>query len=122
MSSDARIQREIVPNNILMIRATGVERQGARRLAKIAHAPFIKVEASKFTEVGYVGRDVESMVVTGRSVGQHGKTGKRKEVRKRAEQIVEDIILDTLIPPVHQPARKQQAGSGDETGENDVSD
>ena len=57
------IQKEIVPNNILLIGSTGVGKtEIARRLAKIAHAPFTKVEASKFTEVGYVGRDVESMV------------------------------------------------------------
>jgi ATP-dependent HslUV protease ATP-binding subunit HslU len=63
MNSPEDIQREIIPNNILMIGATGVGKtEIARRLAKIADAPFVKVEASKFTEVGYVGRDVESMV------------------------------------------------------------
>jgi ATP-dependent HslUV protease ATP-binding subunit HslU len=63
MNVKSEIQSEIVPNNILMIGATGVGKtEIARRLAKIADAPFVKVEASKFTEVGYVGRDVESMV------------------------------------------------------------
>ncbi|HCW08560.1 MAG TPA: HslU--HslV peptidase ATPase subunit, partial [Cytophagales bacterium] len=63
MNAVAEMQNEIIPNNILMIGATGVGKtEIARRLAKIADAPFVKVEASKFTEVGYVGRDVEGMV------------------------------------------------------------
>jgi ATP-dependent HslUV protease ATP-binding subunit HslU len=63
MSSPDEIRKEIIPNNILMIGPTGVGKtEIARRLAKVANAPFAKVEASKFTEVGYVGRDVESMV------------------------------------------------------------
>ncbi len=96
------IKGEIVPNNILMIGPTGVGKtEIARRLAKIAHAPFTKVEASKFTEVGYVGRDVESMVrdLVEQSVNLV-KTEKQEEVRVKAEAIVEDIILDALIPPV----------------------
>lgn len=103
MSSPPEIQKEIIPNNILMIGATGVGKtEIARRLAKIADAPFVKVEASKFTEVGYVGRDVESMVrdLVDQSVALV-RTRKKEEVRKQAEQAVEDIILDTLIPPVH---------------------
>lgn len=96
------IQKEIVPNNILLIGATGVGKtEIARRLAKIADAPFTKVEASKFTEVGYVGRDVESMVrdLVEQSVNLV-KQGQKEKVRERAEQNVEDIILDALIPPV----------------------
>lgn len=96
------MQKEIVPNNILMIGATGVGKtEIARRLAKIADAPFTKVEASKFTEVGYVGRDVESMVrdLVEQSVNLV-KQGQKEKVRERAEQNVEDIILDALIPPV----------------------
>jgi ATP-dependent HslUV protease ATP-binding subunit HslU len=96
------IKGDIVPNNILMIGATGVGKtEIARRLAKIANAPFTKVEASKFTEVGYVGRDVESMVrdLVEQSVNLV-KDEKKKEVMERADQIVEDIILDALIPPV----------------------
>ena len=96
------MQREIVPNNILMIGATGVGKtEIARRLAKIADAPFTKVEASKFTEVGYVGRDVESMVrdLVEQSVKLVKQT-KQAEVKVKAEQAVEDIILDALIPPV----------------------
>lgn len=96
------IQGEIVPNNILMIGATGVGKtEIARRLAKIADAPFVKVEASKFTEVGYVGRDVESMVrdLVEQSVALV-KQSKKESVKEKAEEIVEGIILDALIPPV----------------------
>lgn len=96
------MQKEIVPNNILMIGATGVGKtEIARRLANIADAPFTKVEASKFTEVGYVGRDVESMVrdLVEQSVSLV-KLGQKEKVRERAEQNVEDVILDALIPPV----------------------
>lgn len=98
----SEIQGEIMPNNILMIGATGVGKtEIARRLARIADAPFTKVEASKFTEVGYVGRDVESMVrdLVDQSVNLV-KARKKEEVKERAEQMVEDIILDVLIPPV----------------------
>lgn len=96
------MQKEIVPNNILLIGATGVGKtEIARRLAKIADAPFTKVEASKFTEVGYVGRDVESMV---RDLVEQAvklvKQNKKEGVKERAQQNVEDIILDALIPPV----------------------
>jgi ATP-dependent HslUV protease ATP-binding subunit HslU len=96
------MQREIVPNNILMIGSTGVGKtEIARRLASIAGAPFTKVEASKFTEVGYVGRDVESMVrdLVEQSVNMV-KQRRKEEVKSRAAQAVEDIILDALIPPI----------------------
>jgi len=102
MNADENMQREIVPNNILMIGATGVGKtEIARRLAKIADAPFTKVEASKFTEVGYVGRDVESMVrdLMEQSVNMV-KTRKKEEVKQKAAEMVEDIILDALIPPI----------------------
>jgi ATP-dependent HslUV protease ATP-binding subunit HslU len=96
------LQKDIVPNNILMIGSTGVGKtEIARRLAKIANAPFTKVEASKFTEVGYVGRDVESMV---RDLVEHAvnlvKEAKNEEVKEKAAVIVEDMLLDILIPPV----------------------
>ena len=102
MHVKTEMQKEIVPNNILMIGATGVGKtEIARRLAKIADAPFTKVEASKFTEVGYVGRDVESMV---RDLVEQAvnlvKQSKKEQVKEKAEQAVEDIILDALIPPV----------------------
>lgn len=108
MNSVADMQREITPNNILMIGATGVGKtEIARRLAKIADAPFIKVEASKFTEVGYVGRDVESMVrdLVEQSVNMV-RAAKKEVVQVRAQQLVEDAILDILIPPV-KPANGQ---------------
>lgn len=108
MNSALDIQREIIPNNILLIGATGVGKtEIARRLAKIADAPFVKVEASKFTEVGYVGRDVESMVrdLVEQAVGMV-KVQKKEAVKGKAEQAVEDIILDILIPPVHSPGQR----------------
>lgn len=100
MHVQSDMQKEIVPNNILMIGATGVGKtEIARRLAKIADAPFTKVEASKFTEVGYVGRDVESMVrdLVEQSVNLV-RQSKKESVREKAEKAVEDLILDQLIP------------------------
>lgn len=99
------IQKDIVPNNILMIGSTGVGKtEIARRLAKIANAPFTKVEASKFTEVGYVGRDVESMV---RDLVEQSihlvREKKNEEVKEKAAQAVEEQLLDILIPPVKSP-------------------
>jgi ATP-dependent HslUV protease ATP-binding subunit HslU len=102
MSVPAEMKKEIIPNNILMIGATGVGKtEIARRLANLADAPFSKVEASKFTEVGYVGRDVESMVrdLVEQSVNLV-KTSKQEEVKERAAKMVEDLILDALIPPI----------------------
>lgn len=102
MNSPLDIQKEIMPNNILMIGATGVGKtEIARRLATLAAAPFVKVEASKFTEVGYVGRDVESMV---RDLVQQAVNLVEKEkkavVEEKAKEAVEEIILDALIPPL----------------------
>lgn len=102
MNAPKELQKEIVPNNILMIGATGVGKtEVARRLAYIADAPFTKVEASKFTEVGYVGRDVESMV---RDLVQQSvnlvEREKKNEVEENAKAAVEEIILDALIPPL----------------------
>lgn len=108
MNTPEDIQGEIVPNNILMIGATGVGKtEIARRLAKIADAPFTKVEASKFTEVGYVGRDVESMVrdLVEQSVNLV-KAAKKEEVKEKATQAVEDIILDALIPPMNSSGQR----------------
>lgn len=110
MNVQSDIRADIIPNNILMIGATGVGKtEIARRLARLADAPFVKVEASKFTEVGYVGRDVESMVrdLVEQSVNMV-KARKKEEVKEKAAQAVEDIILDALIPPLRtqpQPAR-----------------
>jgi len=92
---------EIMPNNIIMIGPTGVGKtEIARRLAKLARAPFIKVEASKFTEVGYVGRDVDSMIrdLTDIAVNMVQEEHK-KDVQDRAQEHAEERILDILIPP-----------------------
>ncbi len=101
------MQEEITPKNILMIGPTGVGKtEIARRLAKLVKAPFLKVEASKFTEVGYVGRDVESMI---REIAQAGVNMVREEhmamVRKKAEELAEERILDLLVPPVKKDSR-----------------
>jgi ATP-dependent HslUV protease ATP-binding subunit HslU len=96
------IQKDIVPNNILMIGSTGVGKtEIARRLAKIANSPFTKVEASKFTEVGYVGRDVESMVRDLVEQAVHlVQTQKKEQIKDKVAEAVDEIILDILIPPV----------------------
>lgn len=99
------LREEIMPNNIILIGPTGVGKtEIARRLAKLAEAPFIKVEASKFTEVGYVGRDVESMIrdLTDYAVNMV-KAEKTEEVKNKAEEMAEEKILDILIPPVKSP-------------------
>ncbi|OQX55137.1 MAG: HslU--HslV peptidase ATPase subunit [Candidatus Cloacimonas sp. 4484_209] len=94
------LREEITPNNIIMIGPTGVGKtEIARRLANLAEAPFIKVEASKFTEVGYVGRDVESMVrdLTSISVNMV-KSKKAEEVKEKAKKRAEERLLDLLLP------------------------
>ncbi len=123
MNVQSEIKNDIIPNNILMIGATGVGKtEIARRLAKIADAPFVKVEASKFTEVGYVGRDVESMVrdLVEQSVNMV-KAKRKEEVKEKAAAVVEEIILDALIPPMRQSAGFQlQNGDSEETPSSDV--
>mgnify|MGYP006282409817 CR=1 FL=1 len=106
---DEDLREEIFPSNIIMIGPTGVGKtEIARRLANLANAPFLKIEASKFTEVGYVGRDVESMVrdLTNISVNMV-KSEHEQQVRERAREQANERILDILIPP----------GPGDGQGE-----
>lgn len=101
MQLDENLRNEITPKNILMIGPTGVGKtEIARRLAKLANAPFIKVEATKFTEVGYVGRDVESIIrdLVDGSIKLH-REQEMKKVEHRAEDAAEDRILDALLPP-----------------------
>ena len=115
MNVTSDIQKDIVPNNILLIGSTGVGKtEIARRLAKIAQAPFIKVEASKFTEVGYVGRDVESMVrdLMEQSV-QLVRESKKAEVNAKATEAVEEVILDILIPSVKTPGVTSSSSATD---------
>ncbi len=109
------LRDEIAPKNIIMIGPTGVGKtEIARRLAKLAQAPFLKVEASKFTEVGYVGRDVESMVrdITDLAVNMV-KEEESKKVQKKAEELAEERLLDLLLPSTgkgqHKENENQQA-------------
>src|ERR1700675_1553094 len=95
---DDKLREEVLPKNILMIGPTGVGKtEISRRLAKLAGAPFLKVEATKFTEVGYVGRDVDSIV---RDLVEVGialvKETKRKDVRAKAEKAAEERVIDAL--------------------------
>ena len=94
------LRQEITPKNILMIGPTGVGKtEIARRLARLANAPFIKVEATKFTEVGYVGRDVETIIRDLAEIAvKNGREQAMKGVRARAEDAAEDRILDVLLP------------------------
>ncbi|MDX9969278.1 MAG: ATP-dependent protease ATPase subunit HslU, partial [Hydrogenophaga sp.] len=98
---DEKLRPEITPKNILMIGPTGVGKtEIARRLARLADAPFIKVEATKFTEVGYVGKDVDSIIrdLVEIAVKQTREADMRKQ-RMRAEDAAEERILDVLVPP-----------------------
>lgn len=103
---DEKLRAEITPKNILMIGPTGVGKtEIARRLAKLADAPFIKVEATKFTEVGYVGKDVDTIIrdLVDMSVKQEREAAMKRQ-RARAEDAAEERILDALVPPPRDPA------------------
>src|SRR5213075_3441624 len=126
MQVDPALRSEISPNNIIMIGPTGVGKtEIARRLAKLAHSPFIKVEASKFTEVGYVGRDVESMV---RDLVESAidmvRSEREAEVEDLAHERVDERLLDLLLPPpppdkpepAVQPAARDSHASDDAIG------
>ncbi len=95
------LRHEITPKNILMIGPTGVGKtEIARRLAKLADAPFIKIEATKFTEVGYVGRDVDTIVRDLIDIGiKQTREAEMRKVRSRAEDAAEDRVIDILVPP-----------------------
>ena len=98
---DEPLRQEITPKNILMIGPTGVGKtEIARRLARLANAPFIKIEATKFTEVGYVGRDVETIIRDLAEIAiKNGREAAMKAVRARADDAAEERILDALLPP-----------------------
>ena len=98
---DEKLRQEITPKNILMIGPTGVGKtEIARRLARLANAPFIKVEATKFTEVGYVGKDVDSIIrdLVEASIKQQ-RDQEKKKMDSRAQDAAEERVLDVLVPP-----------------------
>ena len=105
------LKEEIMPNNIILIGPTGVGKtEIARRLARLSDAPFIKIEASKFTEVGYVGRDVESVIrdLVDLSVSMV-KEERTKVVQKKAEELAEEKLLDLLLPPLKEIDLKESS-------------
>ncbi|MBM4287983.1 MAG: ATP-dependent protease ATPase subunit HslU, partial [Deltaproteobacteria bacterium] len=117
------LRDEIAPKNIIMIGPTGVGKtEIARRLAKLAQSPFLKIEATKFTEVGYVGRDVESMIRDLMELAINMvKAEAREQVKAKAEEVVEERLLDILLPPASRPPASNdeavKAASADPTRE-----
>lgn len=121
---DPSLRDEIAPKNIIMIGPTGVGKtEIARRLASLTQSPFLKIEASKFTEVGYVGRDVESMIrdLTELAITM-AKEEERKTVMQKAEELAEERILDLLVPPKPSSGHGHVASSTSlESEENSIS-
>ena len=111
MQLPAEMAQDVTPKNILMIGPTGVGKtEIARRLAKLADAPFLKVEATKFTEVGYVGRDVDSIIRDLVSTAMKSERERRMgSVRSQAADRAEDRILDILLPPPRTDGKQQPA-------------
>jgi ATP-dependent HslUV protease ATP-binding subunit HslU len=111
------LRAEITPKNILMIGPTGVGKtEIARRLARLADAPFIKVEATKFTEVGYVGKDVDAIIRDLADIAvKQTREAEKLKVRERAEDFAEDRILDILLPPPRSDAPGQVADASGES-------
>ncbi|MDM0114592.1 ATP-dependent protease ATPase subunit HslU [Variovorax sp. J22R133] len=114
---DAKLRSEITPKNILMIGPTGVGKtEIARRLARLADAPFIKVEATKFTEVGYVGKDVDSIIRDLAEIAvKQTREHESAKVRMRAEDAAEERILDVLLPPARLADGATAGDSGNTT-------
>ena len=116
LSEDLR--DEVIPKNIIMIGPTGVGKtEIARRLARLVQAPFLKIEASKFTEVGYVGRDVDSIIRDLTEIGINMvKNEMSEQVQEKAAALAEERLLDLLLPPVRtapgfRPAERGTAGT-----------
>lgn len=116
--ADDQLRAEITPKNILMIGPTGVGKtEIARRLANLADAPFIKVEATKFTEVGYVGREVDSIIRDLADIAVKGqREAELKKVRIRAEDAAEERVLDILLPPARETGFTNEKSSNDGAG------
>ncbi|MBK6638303.1 MAG: ATP-dependent protease ATPase subunit HslU [Rhodocyclaceae bacterium] len=114
------LRTEITPKNILMIGPTGVGKtEIARRLARLANAPFIKIEATKFTEVGYVGRDVDTIIRDlAETAIKDGREAAKKRVADRAADAAEDRILDALLPPARSPVGFGETAATDTTEDN----